>query len=199
MSFDIDRFKSEALNFNGARPTLFEVNLTGWPGAEAGDPRELSFVARASSLPPSMLGQVDIPYFGRKIRLAGDRVYANWNITIMNDEDFKIRNALEEWHRQLNDHRSNLMGGSVNTNPESYKQNADVIQYSKTGSEIKRYRFVGIFPTSIEGISLDWEMTDQVEQFGVEFAVDYWVTNNFDDSGLSSDRVTTSFGTTISS
>lgn len=182
MAFDIEDFKSRGLNLGGARPSLFKVTISDWPANDSGHGQELEFLAKATQIPPSIIGQVEIPYFGRRIKVVGDRVYTNWNITVMNDEDFKVRDAFEEWHRLFNDHQSNLMDPQVGAEPIRYKWNADVVQYGKAGNEIKRYRFVGIFPVSISEIGLDWEAIDQVEQFDVEFSVDYWITQNLDTS-----------------
>ena len=186
MAFNIENFKAEGLASGGARPSLFKVSLPDWPGSASGQGRKLEFVAKATQVPPSILGQVEIPYFGRRIKLIGDRVYTNWNITVMNDEDFNIRSSLENWHQSLNDHQTNIMNGQVTNDPTTYKVDADVIHYGKRGEVLKTYRFIGIFPVSIDAIPLDWEAIDQVEQFDVEFAIDYWIDsdNNRFDAGV---------------
>jgi len=181
MAFNINDFRSSGLTLGGARPSLFEIQIASWPGASADVPPQLSFLAKASQVPPSVIGQVEIPYFGRRIKLVGDRVYTNWNVTVMNDEDYKIRNAMEEWHNLLNQHIENNMTLTGGPNPSSYKRNIIVKHFGKTGNTIKTYTMVGVFPVTLSEMALDWEATDQVQQFDVEFALDYWLP--FEDIG----------------
>jgi hypothetical protein len=96
MAFDINFLKSE-LKFGGARPTLFDCIIT-LPAVIPGDLSQLQFMCRATQIPASNLGLIQVPYFGRKIKLAGDRTFDPWQVTIINDEDFKIRNTLETWN-----------------------------------------------------------------------------------------------------
>jgi hypothetical protein len=116
---------------------------------------------------------VDVPYFGRNIKLAGTRTFAEWSPTIINDEDFAIRNAMEQWSNAINSFQGNVnnAGGSA---PSLYKANAQVTQYAKTGEILRVYNFVGIFPTSVAAIDLGWENGDAIEEFQVTFAYDYW-------------------------
>ena len=92
----------------------------------------------------------------------------------MNDADFALRQAFEQWHQNMNQHIENVMK-DVTPNPNSYKKNAMVRQLGKDGAILKTYTMVGLFPLSIEQIGLDWEATDQIELFDVEFSVDYWL------------------------
>jgi hypothetical protein len=184
MAFNINDFRANGLSLGGARPSLFEIIFPEWPGSAGSDARQkLTLLAKASQIPPSIIGQVEIPYFGRRIKLVGDRVYTNWNVTIMNDEDYQVRQAMETWHEQLNDHQFNLMqtdsaprpGTSTTSSTSGYKRDAIVNHYSKTGTLLKTYTMVGLFPVTISEMALDWEAIDQVQQFDVEFALDYWV------------------------
>lgn len=180
MAFNIEDFKSKGLALGGARPSLFEIILTNWPGSGAAG-AQLRFLAKASSIPPSVVESIDIPYFGRKIKLVGDRVFTNWSITVMNDENFLIRNAFLNWHEQLNGKKTNTMNNEVTTSPNTYKRQIFVRQYSKGGDgvgedgSIFQCQLVGAFPVTIDAIQLDWDAINQVEQFDVEFAYDYWV------------------------
>ena len=89
--------------------------------------------------------------------------------TIINDEDFAIRNAMEAWSNFINSHDSNSRGL-----PQQYKSTASVTQYSKDGSPLRTYIFEGLFPTTIDGIALDWSQQDTIEEFGVTFQYDLW-------------------------
>jgi len=105
--------------------------------------------------------------------LAGDRNYADWAVTVINDEDFLIRNALENWSNAINSFEGNLRT-FASSSPNLYKSNATVTQYDKLGNSIREYTFVGIYPGDISAINLDWNATDQIEEFNVSFMYDYW-------------------------
>jgi hypothetical protein len=174
MAFNINTFRSQGLVGGGARPSLFDIEIAGYPGLD-----KLRFVARSSQIPAMSIGSIDIPYFGRKIKLAGDRTFADWSITVMNDEDFKIRARFEEWSNKMNTLISNV--NAAGTNPADYKCTAIVRQYSKAGKSgdssskpIRAYRFVGIFPTQIDAINLDWDTVNSIETFDVNFSYDWW-------------------------
>lgn len=185
MTFNIEQFKANGLQGGGARPTVFEVIIPEWPGSDTASESEFRFHVKASQIPPSVIGQVEVPYFGRRIKLVGDRQYANWNCTIMHDEDWGIRTAIEQWHQNMNQHVENVMGGGVTPAPASYKRDGIVRHYSKLGGVLKTYSFKGMFPTQIDAMPLDWEAIDQVMMFDVEFSIDYFLP--YADVGLSAD------------
>jgi len=175
MSFNIAAFKSQGLVYGGARPALFQIFVEPPPaiGLSAASRRKINFLARASSLPEMTVGSVDIPYFGRKIKIAGDRTFNDWSVTVMNDEDFGVRSMMEKWSNAINRLVSNTRQSDVII--ENYKApGIEVIQYSKDGSILRSYQIIGAFPTTIEAIALDWDTTNQVETFTVNFAYDYW-------------------------
>lgn len=183
MAFNIQAFKSEGLTFNGARPTLFDVEISTNPlFNDTSFAQKHRFLIKATSLPASTVDSVEVPYFGRKIKYAGDRVFANWAVTVMNDEDFVLRRAFERWHAHINSIVPNEM--SLNAiDGINYKTNAVVRQYSKAGpaeGPIAAYYFSGLFPVAVQGIALDWDATNQIEQFEVEFAYDYWIPGTSD-------------------
>lgn len=187
MAFNIEDFKARGLVNGGARPSTFEVIITDWPGSNGNAEQQLRFMAKATQIPPSVLGQIEVPYFGRRIKVAGDRQYANWNITVYNDEDYNLRETFEQWHENINLHIENAMD-SVTPSPATYKRDGVIRHLSKDGGTVlKTYTVKGIFPVQIDAIPLDWEATDQFTMFDVEFAIDYFLPH--DDTG----RATTSF------
>lgn len=170
MAFNINDIKSN-LQFGGVRPTLFKVIMTS-PAAVPDMPK-LEFVARATQLPASDVGLIQIPYFGRKYKIAGDRTFAPWSVDIMNDEDFQIRNALETWSYKINSYEGNI--NSLGTpSPLAYKGVAEVIQYGKNGDVLRVYSFQGIYPESVSAIGLDWNSNDTIEEFTATFQYDYF-------------------------
>lgn len=169
MAFNVNDMRAQ-LTGGGARPGLFQVNLTN-PVDGAAD-QKLSFMAKATSVPASTLGMIEVPYFGRKIKIAGDRTFAEWQITVINDEDFLVRNAMEAWSNSINLHQQNVTtrGGS----PAGYKSQGQVIQYGKQGNILRVYNFNGLFPTEISTIELDWNTPDTIEEFTVTFQYDWF-------------------------
>jgi T4-like virus tail tube protein gp19 len=171
MAFNINEFRAQLIG-DGARPNLFQVNLT-YPSYVNGDMREISFMAKAAQLPGSTVGTANLFYFGREMKFAGNRTFPDWTITIVNDENFTVRNSFEEWLDYINSHSLNVRDLASAT-PLSYTTDATVTQYSKTGDPIKAYNFVGMFPTDVSPIDLDWGTNDSIEEFTVTFAYQYW-------------------------
>jgi len=169
MAFNVNEF-SGALKGGGARASLFQVQITN-PINGVAD-AQVPFMVKAAQIPASTLGVVEIPYFGRQIKVAGNRTYAEWAPTIINDEDFAIRNAMEQWSNSINSAQGNLntAGGSA---PSLYKSNAQVTQFGKDGSILRVYNFVGIYPTEVAAIDLAWD-SEAIQEFGVTFQYDYW-------------------------
>ena len=180
MAFNISSFKNNGLIYGGARASLFEFVLSPPLVLSVNASVPLRFTCRASSIPASTVGQVEVPYFGRKIKLAGDRTFADWSVTVMNDEDYAVRKMFETWSNLLNDNESNLKGVRFN----GYKSGAIVKQFAKTNEIIGAYTFVGLFPTEISAMELDWETTNSIQTFSVSLAYDYWLPTNLAFSNL---------------
>jgi hypothetical protein len=171
VAFEINRFKAEGLKQGGARPSQFSVNIA-FPFA-SNDARRLEFLCRAASSPPSILDHIDVFYFGRSVKMAGDRQFMDWEITIMNDEDFALRRLFLNWSNRVNMHISNVMDKSIF--PLGYKVNGDVTQFGKSGNIIERYAFQGLWPKVVDGMPLDWSQQNQIQEFNVTLAYDLWV------------------------
>lgn len=170
MAFNIQNFKGQ-FGFDGARPNLFEVSLSRLT-------QKLNFTCKSAQLPGSTIGVAPVFYFGREVKLAGNRTFPEWTVTILNDEDFLVRNLLEGWMGSINGHESNIATGLYAEYAGA--QDATVTQYSKTGDAIKSYSFVGLFPIDIAPIDLDWGSNDTIEEYTVTFAYQYWTTNEAD-------------------
>ena len=165
MAFNVNEIRSQ-LTLGGARQSLFQVTIQN-PANGVADIK-VPFLVKAAQIPSSVLGTIEVPYFGRKIRLAGDRTFDAWTVTVINDEDFLIRNAMEQWQNQIQSLQGNLrkFGGA---SPSLYKAQAQVTQFSKTGVPIRTYTFNGIYPSDISAIDLAWDSTDAIEEFTVTF------------------------------
>jgi len=173
MPFNIAEFRSQ-LQGDGARPNLFEIALTLPAIVNPGNAtRKLTFMARTAQLPGSTLGIVPLQYFGREVKLAGNRTFADWSITVINDEDFSVRKGFEKWMNALNQHRFNRRNSTF-ASATSYTSDAFVRQYGKTGNKIKEYRFVGMFPNDLAPIDLDWSANDSIEEYSITLAYQWW-------------------------
>jgi len=173
MAFNISDFRQNGLSRGGQRPSLFMVSLTLPPavGQPAGFQQKFSFTCSATQLPASTIGQVEVPYFGRKIKLAGDRTFSDWQVNVFCDEDFLVRDTLEYWSNQINQHVGNLQ--MVDNN--DYKTDGDVTMYSKTGAgPLKAYVYRGVWPMEVSATELNWDAVNQVMTFTSTFSVDWF-------------------------
>tara|TARA_R110002020_G_scaffold126022_2_gene283634 strand:+ start:238 stop:831 length:594 start_codon:yes stop_codon:yes gene_type:complete len=167
----ISDFKSR-LSGGGARPNLFEVELA-FPDAVAIDNDVLQkarFLVKAAALPASTIAPIDVPFRGRILKIAGDRTFETWTITVINDTDFSIRSAFEKWMNTIN----KMSDATGVVDPEAYQKDATVKQLDRDGSVLRSYKFWDIFPTNISTIDLSYETTDTLEEFTVELQVQWW-------------------------
>ena len=167
----ISDFKSK-LTGGGARPNLFEVVLA-FPndiGIDGGVVDNARFLVKAAALPASTIAPIDIPFRGRILKIAGDRTFETWTITVMNDSSFEIRSAFEKWMNFIN----KMDDGTGVTDPVAYQKDAVVHQLDRTGEILRSYKFWDIFPTNISTIDLSYETTDTIEEFTVELQVHWW-------------------------
>ena len=171
---NITEFRSR-LTGGGARANLFEVGIT-FPDGLGIDERLVSdkvpFLVKAAEIPASNLGNIPVPYRGRVLPVAGDRTFDPWTVTIINDTDFIIRDAMEKWSNSIND----LQTAQGTISPEVYQRSAQVKQLSREGTNpgdpeklLRQYNFEGIYPNTVSNIPLDFGATDQIEEFQVTF------------------------------
>ena len=183
----LQSFKS-TLKQGGARPNLFQVDVPNFPGkdTQGNNKQDFSFLVKGASLPESTVGLVEVPFRGRTFKVAGDRTFAPWSITVINDTEFKIRSAMEEWAQSI----AQYGDGSGNQSPEDYMKDATVTQLGRNGGStgdesqkgaigkglqsLKMYTFYDIWPSNISAIDLSYDSSDVIEEFTVEFQVNYW-------------------------
>lgn len=169
MAYSIQNIKSN-LTGGGARSCLFKVSFTYPTAIGAVSEEKLEFLCKGSIIPESTINPIDVNYMGRIIKVAGTRpAFADWTVTVINDEDFAIRNDLEKWMNYMNGHVDNKQLTAMT----DYKTDGTVTQLSKDGSKLREYKFRGIFPTSVASIALDWA-TEDIQEFETTFSVDWW-------------------------
>ena len=199
----LSRFKSR-LNGGGARPNLFEANITfptGLTGANwlQGAQEDFQFFCKATSMPAATIGVVDVPFRGRILKVAGDRTFEPWTVTVINDEDYNIRKSFETWAEGIN----SLVTGVGAVDPTVYMGSGEIRQLSRSATVAgntqgtaafdkgdqkvtKVYQVRDIWPSEISSIDLSYDSSDAIEEFTVTFQVEYitshGVSNPQDDS-----------------
>lgn len=172
MAFNVSEFAAAGLPQGGARPSHFNgiINTPiGVPNIGA----RIAVTMKAASLPASTLSSIPVRYFGREVKFAGTRTFQPWQVSILVDEDYATRQALEIWSNLINRHEANLRDPAL-LNNAAYRTTATVTQYSKVGHPLRTYEFINIFPTEVGPIELNWDNGDAIEEFGVVFDYDYW-------------------------
>ena len=171
---NITEFRSR-LSGGGARANLFEVEIAfpeelGINLTDISD--KVPFLVKAAEIPASNLGNIPVPYRGRVLPVAGDRTFDPWTVTVINDTDFQIRDAMEKWSNSIND----LQTAQGTIDPAVYQRSALVKQLSREGSNpgdpekvLRTYNFEGIYPNTVSSIPLDFGATDQIQEFQVTF------------------------------
>ena len=170
---NINDFKA-TLKGGGARGNQFTITLP-FPGfaAVGGETRVMSFLCKATNLPGMTLGEVSVPFRGRALYIAGDRVFETWTTTVFNDTDFLIRNAMERWMNGINA----LSDNSGLENPADYQVDAFVDQLDRAGQVIKAYTFRGMWPQIVGQVDLNMDQVTALETFECTWRYQYWESN----------------------
>jgi len=181
----IDKFKSR-LTGGIARPNLFEVVLAFPDGTVDESVSDIDpktrFLVKAAALPASNIAPISVPFRGRQLKIAGDRTFDEWTITVINDTDFAIRGSFERWMNSM----SKVSDNAGNINPEDYTKDAYVYQLGRSGVDagsqssqanmpiLRTYKFYSVFPTNVSQIDLSYDSSDAVEEFTVTLQVQWW-------------------------
>ena len=167
----ITDFKSQ-LTGGGARSNLFECVLA-FPEIAKVENEVLNksrFLVKAANLPASNVAFIDVPFRGRSLKVAGDRTFESWTITVINDTDFAIRSAFENWINKIN----RVSDGTGELDPNNYTADAYVYQLDRNGETLRAYHFYDVFPTSTAAIALSYDQGNAIQEFTVELQVLYW-------------------------
>ena len=174
-TFNVERFKS-ALTNGGARPNQFAVQLsfptyvTGATLAVARAP----FLVSVAELPGQTVNPAIVQYRGREVKFVGDRVYAPWTITVLNDADMSLRTAMEQWMGGMEDYA----GKFGRLQPSEYQRDLQVFQLDRNGSALKSYNIANAFPVDLSPVALDFGANDQISTFTVTFQYQHFTTSN---------------------
>jgi hypothetical protein len=172
----IDNFKGKLVG-GGARPNLFKA-IVNFPIGVNGSNELASFMIKGASLPASVIAPIEVPFRGRKLKIAGDRTFEPWTITVINDTGMEIRRAFERWMHLINANQDNVSNFQSGVGSLGYMADMEVIQLDRSGDEngTHSYRIIDAFPTNVSAIDLNYETNDTIEEFTVELNYQYWVS-----------------------
>ena len=187
----ISQFKSKLIG-GGTRPNLFEVQVNFPDGVNLGiqgdgggefDGDRFRFLCKAAQLPASNVGVLEVPFRGRVMKVSGDRTIDTWTVTVINDQDFGHYRAFQAWAQNI----AQYGDSSGLTDPSAYMGQATVYQLGRNAAStqgsassatdsniLAKYKMVDIFPTTIAAIDLSYDTSDTIEEFTVDFQVQYW-------------------------
>jgi hypothetical protein len=174
-TFNVERFKSSLTN-GGARPNQFMVQLS-FPTYVAGQSLAVArapFLVSVAELPGQTVNPAIVQYRGREVKFVGDRIYAPFTITVLNDAEMSIRTAMEQWMGGMEDYVAKF--GRLQ--PAEYQRDMQVFQLDRNGNALKQYNIVNAFPVDLSPVALDFGANDQISTFTVTFQYQHFTTSN---------------------
>ena len=181
MAFDLDSFRNK-MQDGGARPSLFEMEIN-FPLAGSGvNTENARFLTKIAEIPGSTVGVITVPYFGRQLKIAGDRTFATLSVTVLNDEKYALRSKFEQWMDKIAKHEVSV--GS--TRLDFYQVDLALRQLKRSGGTSAVYNFISAFPTTLGTISLDWS-SEAIEEYTVEFQYQYWISSTLGQTNVDID------------
>tara|TARA_R100000329_G_scaffold131368_1_gene110594 strand:+ start:1240 stop:1887 length:648 start_codon:yes stop_codon:yes gene_type:complete len=168
---------------SGINSTVAENSSKSTVGGDTpggGNAQMSTMLVKAANLPASTVGVVDVPYRGRVLKIAGDRTFEPWTVTVLNDEGFALRAKFEAWSSRIQDMQENLQHFD---DIQDYQKDAFVRQYDRQGNITRSYKFASIWPSNISAIDLAWDSNDTPEEYTVEFQVQYWEVVSKENAG----------------
>ena len=170
--FRISTFTSKLVG-GGARTNLMEMTLGNVPGG--GATTDWVYLCKASQIPPSNITPIEVAYFGRNIKVAGEsREFPALSTTVVNDEGHALKAALETWMAQFNGHKSNKAVAGVFANRATYTRQMSLKMFKKDGTPDQIWKFEGCWPSNISSIDLNWDSGNTIQEFTVDWQYDYY-------------------------
>lgn len=169
---DISKFKG-LLGAGGARPNQFRV-LLSFPSYVTVPDKEYSLLVTGAAVPASNVNPTLIQYRGREVKLAGERIFDPWTITIVNDTEFSLRRPFEEWMNGMN----NLVDNTGVITPRDYQIDLEVEHLDRNDEVLQTYKLHSAFPINMSEIALQYGQNDVIEEFTVTFNYQHYTTRN---------------------
>jgi len=185
--FNINSFR-ESLN-SGSKANLFRCELTGIPGFD--DPENVfgddkfSFLCRSAVIPSYSLGVIEVPFRGRRIKVPGDRVFTDWTVTVVNEENQGLRKAFDNWMKYINDPDGEEV---IRDNNDSYRCKIRIIHLKADGTISRVYELVDAFPVDVSAIELSYDAVDVIQDFSVTFQYHYMDAGGTAQDGTDADE-----------
>jgi hypothetical protein len=174
LNFNINEFRSK-LN-GGAKPNLFEISLSlpttiSLEGENPfGSEGNFKFLCRSGAIPSFTLGLIEVPFRGRRIKLPGDRTFADWTVTVLNDEEQNMRYAFDQWMALINNPDGEE---AIREENSEYRCTINVKHLNGDGEVTRWYKLYDAFPTDVGAIDLSQDNTDVIQDFTVTFQYHY--------------------------
>ena len=178
MPFTPSTFKTKLSSAGGgARPSLYKVAINYSVDSSFSVLGDEALLVKATALPGSTIAPLTVNYAGRAYKWQGFRTYDNWTVTVINDENFSIRNKMMEWMRylsgKLDGGRTVVFGDPSKPQGGYYDGNATVTQVGTDGVNKQNYKMYNLWPTELGEIAVDWS-SDAIQEYTIGFAYDYW-------------------------
>ena len=168
----ISDFKS-ALTLGGARPSLFDVQITVQLAQGLEALRKSQYQCTTTSIPGLTVTPMEKQYFGRTVKLPGEMTFGTLSTTFINPEDYGIRKAMEALDEYINGTENNLAGSVV---PADWYTKLKIRQYTKDGSVAIDFDFIDCWPSAVDAIELSYDTTGAMEEFSVTWEYNYYTT-----------------------
>ena len=181
MAFDLDSFRNK-MQDGGARPSLFEMEINFPLPGTGSSTDNARFLTKISEIPGSTVGHIIVPYFGRELKVAGDRKFTSLSVTVLNDEAYRLRSRFEQWMDKIAHHEESRGATALGT----YQVDLMLRQLTRGGDNSMSYVFRDAFPTTLGTIALDWS-SEAIEEYTVEFQYQYWTSSTLSQTNIDFD------------
>ena len=174
-TFNLEAFKASLTN-GGARPNQFQVTLTfpGYVGLTGIAVNRAPLLVSVAELPGQTVNPAIVQYRGREVKFAGDRIFAPWTITVLNDSDMSIRSAIEQWMDGMDDYTEKF--GRLR--PSEYQADLTVEQLDRNGEVLKTYVLQDAMPVDLSPVALDFGANDQISSFTVTWQYQHFLVSD---------------------
>ena len=174
MGISLEEFKSNIIDL--ARPNRFRVFIFDPIAIETEYPIEWEYYTKTASIPERSFGDIELSWFGKKMKVAGDPVYNDVDVTFLNDSDFKVKKYFEKWMDLI----ANTNSDERMSDYDNYKSIMTITQLGSKGQELAKYECFGVYPKTVNSIELSMDSSDSIEEIQVSFSIDYWLAGEIE-------------------
>ena len=164
-----------AIRSGGARTNLMWAKITS---PTTGMDNIFSYLCKASNIPGSTITPIEVPYFGRNVKVAGEsREFAPLTTTVVNDEDAAIYKAMVKWFEKFNQAKGNVAEASLFNSRANYTATITLEMYKKEGGSNpdQDWVFHNAWPSNMSAIDLNWDSVNTIQEFTIDWQYDYYL------------------------